>query len=301
MKGRIKIAVIGVGRWGELHAQKLASIPQAELVGVVDILPERAQEVAWKVGSKPFSDYRELLGKVEAVSIATPTSVHYEIAKDFLLNGTHVLLEKPMTSNLEEAIHLEEISKSRNLILQIGHLERFNGAIEGIRDFLKDIKKIEVIRHSPWTERNFDIDVVLDLMIHDLDLLEFLLGIKVKKLKAWGKRVKTPFLDEAQAIIETEEGMEIKLSSSRVAHQKVRNIRFLKEQGELILDLLNHSFVFKENGLIKKGGKKKDALKEEIEAFLRSIREGSSPPVSAKEGLKALQLALEISKLASSG
>jgi predicted dehydrogenase len=301
MKGRIKIAVIGVGRWGELHAQKLASIPQAELVGVVDISPERAQEVAWKVGSKPFSDYRELLGKVEAVSIATPTSVHYEIAKDFLLNGTHVLLEKPMTSNLEEAIHLEEISKSRNLILQIGHLERFNGAIEGIRDFLKDIKKIEVIRHSPWTERNFDIDVVLDLMIHDLDLLEFLLGIKVKKLKAWGKRVKTPFLDEAQAIIETEEGMEIKLSSSRVAHQKVRNIRFLKEQGELILDLLNHSFVFKENGLIKKGGKKKDALKEEIEAFLRSIREGSSPPVSAKEGLKALQLALEISKLASSG
>jgi predicted dehydrogenase len=301
MKGKIKIAVIGVGRWGELHAQKLASIPQAELVGVVDILPERAQEVAWKVGSKPFSDYRELLGKVEAVSIATPTSVHYEIAKDFLLNGTHVLLEKPMTSNLEEAIHLEEISKSRNLILQIGHLERFNGAIEGIRDFLKDIKKIEVIRHSPWTERNFDIDVVLDLMIHDLDLLEFLLGIKVKKLKAWGKRVKTPFLDEAQAIIETEEGMEIKLSSSRVAHQKVRNIRFLKEQGELILDLLNHSFVFKENGLIKKGGKKKDALKEEIEAFLRSIREGSSPPVSAKEGLKALQLALEISKLASSG
>jgi predicted dehydrogenase len=301
MKGRIKIAVIGVGRWGELHAQKLASIPQAELVGVVDILPERAQEVAWKVGSKPFSDYRELLGKVEAVSIATPTSVHYEIARDFLLNGTHVLLEKPMTSNLEEAIHLEEISKSRNLILQIGHLERFNGAIEGIRDFLKDIKKIEVIRHSPWTERNFDIDVVLDLMIHDLDLLEFLLGIKVKRLKAWGKRVKTPFLDEAQAIIETEEGMEIKLSSSRVAHQKVRNIRFLKEQGELILDLLNHSFVFKENGLIKKGGKKKDALKEEIEAFLRSIREGSSPPVSAKEGLKALQLALEISKLASSG
>jgi predicted dehydrogenase len=301
MKGRIKIAVIGVGRWGELHAQKLASIPQAELVGVVDILPERAQEVAWKVGSKPFSDYRELLGKVEAVSIATPTSVHYEIAKDFLLNGTHVLLEKPMTSNLEEALHLEEISKSRNLILQIGHLERFNGAIEGIRDFLKDIKKIEVIRHSPWTERNFDIDVVLDLMIHDLDLLEFLLGIKVKKLKAWGKRVKTPFLDEAQAIIETEEGMEIKLSSSRVAHQKVRNIRFLKEQGELILDLLNHSFVFKENRLIKKGGKKKDALKEEIEAFLRSIREGSSPPVSAKEGLKALQLALEISKLASSG
>jgi len=301
MKEKIKIAVIGVGRWGELHAQKFASMPQVELVGVVDILPERAQEVARKVGSRPFFDYRELLGEVEAVSIATPTSVHYKIAKDFLLNGTHVLLEKPMTSNLEEALHLEEISKNCNLILQIGHLERFNGALEGIWDFLKDIKKVEVIRHSPWTERNFDIDVILDLMIHDLDLLEYLLGIKAKRLKAWGKRVKTPFIDEAQAIIETEEGVEIRLSSSRVAQQKVRNIHFIKEQGELTLDLLNHNFVFKENGLIKKGGKKKDALKEEIEAFVRSIQEGSSPPVSAKEGLKALRLALEISKLASSG
>jgi len=300
MKEKLKVAVIGVGRWGELHAQKFASIPQVELVGVVDILPERAQEVARKVGSKPFFDYRKLLGKVEAVSIVTPTSVHYKIARDFLLNGIHVLLEKPMTSKLEEALHLEEISKSRNLVLQIGHVERFNGALEGIWEFLKDIKRVEVIRHSPWAERNFDIDVVLDLMIHDLDLLEYLLGIKAKRLKAWGKRVKTPLIDEAQAIIETEEGVEIRLSSSRVAQQKVRNIRFIKEQGELTLDLLNHSFVFKENGFVKKGGKKKDALKEEIEAFVRSVQQGSSPPVTAKEGLKALQLALEISKLASS-
>lgn len=296
MRERVRVAVVGVGRWGRLHAEKFASMRGAELIGVVDIVPERARLVASALGTRPYFDYRELLGKVDAVSIVTPTNTHYEIAKAFLEAKVDVFLEKPMTQALTEAHQLGELSRKGDLILQVGHLERFNGALFGIDGFLKDPERVRAVRLSPFSERSLDVDVVLDLMIHDIDLLCHLLDLKVRTLEAEGKRVKSPLADEVQVTIWTEDGRKVELVASRVAPEKVRSITFFQPHGQLTLDLLRHRFVFKGNGTLREGGSLRDSLREELSSFLESVRNRRPPVVGPSDGIRALEVALSISE-----
>lgn len=296
MKERVRVGVVGVGRWGRLHAEKFSSLPDAELVGVVDIDPEKARAVATAFSTQAYTDPEELLGRVEAVSIATPTVTHYPIARMFLQAGVDVFLEKPMTETLQQARELEALSLSRGLILQIGHLERFNGAIAEAKGIIGNPRRIRAVRLSPFPERSLDVDVVLDLMIHDIDLLCHLLGLRVKALQVEGKSVRTPWTDEARVLIETEDGRIVELLASRVAPTKVRTITFHENGRELNLDLLRHRFTLIEKERTFEGGTPRDSLREELAAFLRSVRERTPPTVGPSDGIRALELALRISE-----
>lgn len=296
MRERVRVAVIGVGRWGWLHAEKFALLPGAELVGVVDVDRERAQAAAAAFGAKAYSEVSELLGRVDAVSIATPTSTHYAIAKEMLEAGVDVFLEKPMTQTLEEARELEALSRSKGLILQVGHLERFNGALEGALGLIGDPRRVRARRISPFPERSLDVDVVLDLMIHDIDLLLHLLDLRVKALEVEGRKVKTPWADEARVVMETEDGRTVELIASRVASDKVREIAFSEDGRELTLDLLRHRFTLREGRRVLQGGVPRDSLREELSAFLESVRERTPARVGPSDGIRALELALRISE-----
>ncbi len=300
MTRRLRVAVVGVGRWGRLHASKYAALDGVELVGVVDIKRERAEEVASRLGTRPFYNHLELIGEVDAVSVATPTVTHYSIAKDFLEAGVDVLLEKPMAASLHEATELEELATSRGLVLQIGHLERFNGALQGLNGFLLTPSRVQCWRLSPYTGRSTDVDVVLDLMIHDLDLLFHLLGMEIEHVEAEGERLKGPSADVVRARIRTKGGWWAELVSSRVSQQKVRKMVLHQPEGELSLDLLEHRFALKRGQEVSAGGAPRDALLEEIRSFLDSVRNRRPPAVSGLDGRRALEAALRISDLVES-
>ena len=167
----IRVAVIGVGYLGKFHAQKYTKISDSELIGIVDLNMESAQKISSELNVPFHTDYREIVDKVDAVSIVVPTIHHYRIAKDFLKNGVHVLLEKPFASKIEEAEELEKIANEKDLCLQIGHLERFNPVFTKFKELIKQPKFIENVRIAPFTNRGADVDVILDLMIHDIDLI----------------------------------------------------------------------------------------------------------------------------------
>lgn len=300
MRRKVRVGVIGVGRWGRLHVSKYATLQGVELVGVVDIRKERADEVASTFNTYPFYHHGELLGEVEAVSIATPTVTHFAIAKDFLEAGADVLLEKPMASNLQEATELEELAERTGRILQIGHLERFNGALQGLNGFPTPPLRVRVWRLSPYTGRSTDVDVVLDLMIHDLDLLLHLLPLEVQEIEAEGERVRGPSADVVRARIRTKQGWEVELVSSRVATERVRKMVIYRPGEETVIDLLEHRFTLKRGEEATTGGGPRDALRYEIEAFLDSVRERRPPVVSGSDGRRALELALRISDLVGS-
>ncbi len=305
---KIKIGVVGVGYFGQFHAEKYAKNEETELVGIVDIDASRAREIAKRYRAQPFEHHQDLFNKVQAVSIAAPTPFHHSIAKDFFLKGIDVLLEKPISSTLKEADELIGLAESRGLIFQIGHLERFNGALSGIEQRVGHPRFIESYRLGPFSGRGAEVDVVLDLMIHDLDIMLTLVKSSVKSLQAVGIPILTSYPDIANARIEFENGCIASLTASRVSKERVRKTRIFQPEGILSIDYLSQrlSLARKQEPLDR--GKvpeivteeipvnKIDLVDDEIRSFLQSVRNRKPARVSGLDGKRALELALQITQ-----
>ncbi len=306
---KIKTAVIGVGYLGKFHAQKYHQIESSELVAVCDANIEIAQNIANEYDIPAIDDYQELIGKVDAVSIVVPTQKHYEVAKVFLENGIHVLLEKPITSTVAEAEELVAIAAENNCVFQIGHLERFNPAILALENQLDKPLFIESNRIAPFNPRGADVNVVLDLMIHDIDIILDLVNSPVKNIDANGVAVISQEIDIANARITFESGCVANVTASRVSMKSERIMRIFQHDAYISVDFQN-----KKLGIHHKGEgemypgianietseqvfEQGDALYSEIEAFLHSIDTKTAPVVSGQAGLEALKTAITISEL----
>lgn len=305
---KFRAAVIGVGYLGQFHAEKYAALPNAELVAVVDVDRQRCEEVAAKVGAGAFTDYREILGMVDAVSIVVPTQYHHEVAKAFLERGVHVLLEKPITTTLAEAEELIGIAAKGNVVFQVGHLERFNPVVMALDGVLNSPRFIESVRISPFKPRGTDVNVVLDLMIHDIDIIQHIVGAKVKQINSIGAPVFTEEEDIANARIQFENGCVANVTASRISMKSERRMRIFQSDAYITVDFQNKKVAVFRKGegemmpgvpniqIDEKTFEQGDALKSEIEAFLDSIVTGQPPKVTGEDGMKALEIALMINK-----
>ena len=302
MEKKINVAVIGVGRLGSAHARVYKELPQANLIGVCDIEKSRAQSIAESLQTRAFLDYRELFTQVQAISIATPTLIHYQIAREFLLRGINVLVEKPFTSTIPEANRLLEIARKHKLIIQVGHIERFNSAFEAIKPICRHPKFIEVHRLSGFPGRSLDIGVVLDLMIHDIDIILGLVQSPIKRVEAVGINVLTKREDIANARITFKNGCVCNLTASRISDESTRKIRIFLKDTYISLDYKNEEAdIYRKDGdKISKEAiwiKKEEPLKKELSSFLDCVKSKKQPLVSGKEGRQALAVALKIQKL----
>lgn len=306
---KIKTAVIGVGYLGKFHADKYAELPNSELIAVVDANKDTASTIADKHGVQALVDYSPLLGKVDAVSIAAPTTLHYQIAKDFLMHGSHVLIEKPITVTLDEADELINIAKDNNRLIQVGFLERFNAAILDLDTNNVKPLFIESHRLAPFNPRATDVNVILDLMIHDIDIILNIVDSDVKTIAASGTPVLTSSPDIANVRIEFENGAVANVTASRVSLKTERKMRLFQPDACVTIDFHNRVM-----NVYSKGEKEmfpgipeiitnesvyenNDALKAEIIAFLDSIENNKPVMVSGEDGRKALATAIEISRL----
>ena len=308
MTKRIRTAVIGVGYLGQFHAEKYAQLDNAELVAVVDLDHERAAQVAEKVGARSCSDFREILGQVDAVSIVVPTQSHYEVAKAFLEKGVHVLLEKPITTTLTEADELIRIAASMKAVFQVGHLERFNPAVLALDGVVSKPGFIESIRIAPFKPRGTDVNVVLDLMIHDIDIIQNIVGSKAEHINSIGTPVFSEEEDIANARIQFANGCIANVTASRISLKSERKMRIFQPDAYISVDFQNKTFAVFRKGdgemfpgvpnITKEEHSfgQTDALKSEIEAFLDSIATGKPPVVSGEDGRQALETALKIIK-----
>jgi predicted dehydrogenase len=303
---KIPVGVVGVGHVGRYHAEKYALSERAKLVAVADIDRNRAKEIGQTLGVTFVTDYRELFGRVRCVSIAVPTRLHYEISRDFLAAGIDVLVEKPVAATLDEARQLVALARGKTLVLQVGHLERFNPAIRRLEGVIQDPKFVECHRLAPFVERGTDVDVVLDLMIHDIDVIASLVRSPVDRLEAVGVPVLTDKPDIANARITFSNGCIANVTSSRVSVKRERKIRFFQTDAYISIDYdQRRAQVYRrpEKGArwldiqgetveIKDG----DALADEIDSFLESVLTRRLPLVSGEEGLRALEIASMISE-----
>lgn len=298
---KIKVGIVGVGHLGAIHAKVCSNLHNVELVGVCDCNLERALEIGKKYHTRSYADYEDLFDKVEAASIVVPTSLHYNIAKDFLNRGIHVLIEKPITKTLSEADELIEIARKKDLIIQVGHVERFNAAVLALEKYLKKPKFIECQRLGPFHKRVEDVGVVLDLMIHDIDIVLGLIKQDVVNIEAVGLSTMSAHEDVANVRLIFEDGTIADITASRVTKDVVRKIRIFQEDSYISLDYLNQEVtIFKKTGdkILKEKVKVKKVapLKEELESFIECVRAHKKPIVSGIEGKRALQVALEIIK-----
>jgi len=299
---RIKVAVVGLGHLGSIHAQIYRELENCSLVAVCDIDEGRLNEVASRLEASAYSDYKELFDKVDAVSIAVPTRLHHQIAADFLKRRIHVLVEKPFTSNLKEADSLIKLAKNNKLILQVGHIERFNCAFSATRKLIRDPKFIECHRLSPFPNRSLDVGVVLDLMIHDIDIVLGLVDSPLKKIEAVGVPVLTEFEDIANARLNFKNGCVCNLTVSRVSDEWMRKIRIFLKNAYISLDYKNEeAFIYRKtpSGITKVSLpiEKEQPLKKELSAFIDCIIQNREPLVSGTVGRQALAVALSIKKL----
>lgn len=303
---QLRGAVVGVGYLGRFHAQKYTQLARAQLIGVCDRDLERAQTVAQELGCEAFSHPADLIGRIDCVTIAAATLAHYELGKFFLQNGVHVHVEKPMTNLISEAEELVALANKNNLVLQVGHVERFNPALRAAREKLERPLFIECHRLAPFKPRGADVSVVLDLMIHDLDVILSLVDSQVTAVSAVGTPVMTKSIDIANARLEFASGTVANVTASRVSLQSVRKFRVFQANQYLSID-----FGSGELNLLTKTGEwdgqgeppisaeewsleKGDALLAETEAFLAAIANHSRPIVSGEDGLVALKLAHRI-------
>lgn len=296
---KIRIGVIGTGRLGTFHTKVYSKLDNVKLSGVCDCNVERVIETGKKYHTASYSDYEDLFDKIDAASITVPTSLHYNIAKNFLKHDIHVLIEKPITKTLSEADELIEIAKERNLILQVGHIERFNSAVLAIEPYLKVPKFIECQRLGPFHKRVKDVGVVLDLMIHDIDIVLGLIRQNVIKIEAVGLSTISDYEDVANVRLIFEGGTIADITASRVTKDVVRKMRIFQEDSYLSLDYVTQdAAIFKKiDDKISKEKikiKKKDPLKKELKSFIECVRTGKKPIISGVEGRRALQVALEI-------
>ncbi len=306
-KDRIRVGVVGIGVLGSHHTRIYSSLPEVELVGVVDPIRERRQEMASRYDCRSWPDHGPLLDRVDAVSVAVPTSLHAAVALPFLKRGIHVLVEKPIAEDLESALCM--VDEAAGTVLNVGHSERFNPAVLAVQPFIKTPRFFEVHRLSVLTPRSLDVDVVLDLMIHDLDLITRMVGSPIAEIRAVGIPVLTPRIDIANARLEFEDGCVANLTSSRVSKQKMRKLRFFQADDYISLDLDRQ--VAEVSSMVEVGGSRRivnrspevvseEPLKMEIMAFLEEIASKRGRELrtrrgcSGGEGARVLELALEI-------
>jgi predicted dehydrogenase len=305
---KVRVAVVGVGYLGKFHAQKYAAESCCNLVAVVDVQETTCRELAAQLGTTALTDYRALIGRVDAVSIATTTPHHYPIAKEMLTAGIHVLVEKPITETPAQARELIELAQRTGKVLQVGHLERFNPAVLAAEPFLTNPQFIECHRLAPFKSRGTDVNVVLDLMIHDLDIVQTIVGAPIATIDAIGAAVFSGQIDIANARIRFTNGCVANATASRVSLKTERKLRIFKDDTYLSIDLQQKILttirkrtaavgadelpVLVEEQQFDSG----DALQAEIASFLNCVMTGTRPLVSGEAGLNALETALRISQ-----
>lgn len=299
---KVRIGVVGLGRLGSLHAQIYSKLKNVELVSLCDVDEKRARSTGSSLKSPWCVDYKELLKKrIDAVSIVTPTYLHYKIARSFLNRGIHVLIEKPITKNLKEARWLIKLAKKKRLVIQVGHVERFNSAIQAIEKLSSRPKFIEAHRLGPFTPRVKDVGVVLDLMIHDIDIILGLAKSKIAKIDAVGVKILTKHEDIANARIRFKNGVVCDLTASRVTNDSLRKIRIFQKDCYISLDYVTQEAVISrkiKNKIIsqKIDIKKEHPLKKELASFVDCVLKKKRPVVSGIEAYNALLVAHKIIK-----
>ncbi len=305
----IRAAVVGAGYLGRFHAQKYASEAGCRLVAVADPRPEAREALALELGTTAVADHRELLGKVDAVSVVTTTPAHFAIARDFLEAGAHVLVEKPITETVEQARELITIAAHCGRILQVGHLERFNPAIVAAESELVGARFIDCQRLAPFKERGTDVNVVLDLMIHDIDIVQSIVGRPIESIDAVGTPVFSGAVDIANARLRFEGGCVANVTASRVSLKMERKLRVFRDDAYLSIDLQQRilTVIRKQATPPAPGGlpvaieersfEQGDALRAEIRSFLDCIATGRAPVVGGEDGLRALETAIRITRL----
>lgn len=305
----LRTAVIGVGYLGRFHAQKYAQIAGSTLVGVVDANAEACAKVAAELGTKAVSDYRELFGAVDAVSLAVPTPLHHKIGCELLKNGIDVLIEKPIATTVDEARELVDLARTHQRILQVGHLERFNHAVLAAAERLQTPRFVESHRLAPFKQRGTDVSVVLDLMIHDIDLIQELVGTPIEHIDAVGATVFSGEIDIVNARLRFQGGCVVNTTASRISLKQERKIRIFQDDAYLSVDMQQKilTVIRKKDAapvespaqvsIEEQNFDQGDALLAEIEAFLKSVRERSKPVVTGEDGLRALETAMKITAL----
>ena len=301
--------MVGAGYLGRFHAQKYASEAGCRLVAVADPRPEARDALARELGTTAVADHRELLGKVDAVSVVTTTPAHFAIARDFLEAGAHVLVEKPITETVEQARELITIATRCGRILQVGHLERFNPAIVAAESELVGARFIDCQRLAPFKERGTDVNVVLDLMIHDIDIVQSIVGRPIESIDAVGTPVFSGAVDIANARLRFEGGCVANVTASRVSLKMERKLRVFRDDAYLSIDLQQRilTVIRKQATPPAPGGlpvaidersfEQGDALRAEIRSFLDCITTGGAPVVGGEDGLRALETAIRITRL----
>lgn len=302
--GDLRVAVIGVGHLGRHHARILAELPGVALAAVVDTVPERAAEAAKASRARPLDDYRQLLGEVDAVTIAVPTESHADIARAFLARGTAVLVEKPMTRTLAEAEGLIAAAKTSGTVLAVGHTERYNPAVAAVLPLVSRPRFIEVHRLGAFPDRSLDIDVVFDLMIHDLDVILAMVRSDVVAIEAVGVPVLTDKYDIANARLRFADGCIANVTASRISKEKVRKIRFFQPDAYISIDYAEQEV--EGYRLLRRAGERpsiqggklpvarEEPLKRELADFVEAVRHRRAPLVTGEAGLRALALAQAI-------
>ncbi len=296
---KVRIGIIGVGYLGTQHARILSYLEEAELKGVADIDFKKAVEIGNRHGVEYFENFEDMLDEIDAAIVATPTSEHFSISMRLLNEGKSVLVEKPITETVEQAEQLVAKAKKSGAILQVGHLERFNPAVEAIENVISEPKFIEVQRLGSFSARSLDIDVVLDLMIHDLDIILALIKDEVKVIRSSGIHVLSEKIDIANARLEFKSGCVATLTASRVHQGKVRKLRIFEPTSCYSVDYINQEVkIFPLNGkqtdIKSLKIEKEEPLKKELKNFFQCIREGKTQKVSGEEALRALRLAYSV-------
>ena len=305
MGDRLRVGVIGVGYLGKFHAGIYAAMPDVELVGVADVDAAAAAAVAAKQGCRVYTRAEDLLGKVDAVSIVVPTVHHLPVARPFLESGVHILMEKPLAPDYEEALALVELAERSGAIFQVGHLERFNAGVMALVERVREPRFIEVHRLGGFVERATDVDVVTDLMIHDIDIVMSLVGSPIRDIAATGLPVVTEHVDIANARIEFVNGAVANVTASRVSNKKQRRIRVFGRNGYHALNYIDQQ-IDVVRAVSSPGGRRAEIVAEqvaveprqpldaELAEFIRSIRTGQPPRVGGRTGLEALRVALMV-------
>jgi len=303
---KLRVGVVGVGYLGKFHAEKYAHMPDVQLIGVVDTNPKQAAEVARKVGTQAYNSHQDLMGEVDAVSIVVPTANHFSISRDFLVNHVDVLIEKPITASLDEAEALIELAEENGCIIQVGHLERFNPAVVALDGIITQPRFIESHRLSQFKERGLDVSVVLDLMIHDIDIILNFVGSRVKSIHAAGISVISDHVDIANARLEFSNGCVANVTASRISMKNERKIRLFQKEAYISVDFANHEITVVRPGSDGEPGiipgmtveqrcfTKADALDDELKSFAHAVISRQAPEVTGQMGRDALKIALSI-------
>jgi len=309
---RLKVGVVGLGYLGRFHAQKYAAMDRAELVGLADLDLDRARAAGQEVGAPAFGRVRDLMGRVEAVSVVVPAKDHFQVARQMLDQGVHCLVEKPLAVSLDQADELVQLAEDKGLVLQVGHLERFNPVVTALQQVLDRPLFFEARRLTPLIDRGRDVDVVLDLMIHDIDILLSLLGEPPAVVESLGTAIVSAGPDAAQARLKFPSGCLASLTAARISSDPCRQIQIFQAGSHLMADCAGRSLtIFSRDRALGRGRgqaeevrpgvwtrrltfPQTDPLAEELAAFVDTVRQGGQPLVSGRDGRRALAVALDI-------